>query len=68
MKGDERLALLPQARRDRFSRLSIGAVMRSLSFAGLAPFVRLSREKNLSNVAFYDYARTRTEFGFNRAF
>lgn len=68
LEGDERLALLPEARKDRLSRLSVGGVFRSLTFRGLAPFVRLSREKNRSNVAFYDYARTRTEFGFNRAF
>lgn len=68
LEGDGRLALLPEARQDRLCRFSVGGVFRSWTFQGLAPFVRLAREKNRSNIAFYDYARTRTEFGFNRTF
>lgn len=66
--ADERLFLLPERRRDTYSKISIGATFRSLTLASIAPFVRLSREANRSNVAFHDYRRVRTELGFARAF
>lgn len=68
LEADERLALLPEARSDRLTRLSIGATFRQLGFAGFAPVTRLVVERNRSKVAFYDYSRTRTEFGLVRAF
>jgi hypothetical protein len=68
LAADERLFLLPERRRDTYSKLSLGVTIRSLTFASIAPFVRLSREANRSNIAFYDYRRTRTELGFSRAF
>ena len=68
LKGDARLALLPEARDELFTRISLGAVARQFTLAGFAPVVRLSFERNRSNVAFYDYRRTRTEFGVSRAF
>ena len=68
IRADDRLALLPEARSDRFTRFTIGATFRQLSFGGFAPVTRLIIERNRSNVAFHDYSRTRTEFGIVRAF
>ena len=68
LKADERLQLLPQVRKDRMTRLSIGAVFRQFTVAGFAPLTRLTVERNRSSVEFYDYSRTRTEFGISRAF
>lgn len=68
LKADERLALLPEARNDKFLRMSLGSVFRQLTFAGFAPVARVVFERNQSRVEFYDYKRTRTEFGISRAF
>ena len=68
LKADERLSILPDAREDRFLRLSLGAVLRQFTVAGFAPVTRLVYERNRSSVEFYDYERTRTEFGISRAF
>jgi tetratricopeptide (TPR) repeat protein len=68
LKADERLSLLPQAQEDRFVRLSVGSVFRQFTFAGFAPVTRVVFERNKSTVEFYDYKRTRTEFGISRAF
>ena len=68
LKADDRLSLLLQAREDRFTRFHIGTVFRQFSFGGFAPMTRLVIERNKSSVEFYDYKRTRTEFGVSRAF
>ncbi len=68
LHADDRLALLPNRREDRFSRLSLGATFRQLQFQGFAPVLRFSIERNRSSVEFYDYRRTRTEMGIVRAF
>ena len=68
LKADERLQLLPEARADRITRVSFGAVFRRLTFAGFAPMTRVLIERNKSNVEFYDYKRIRTEIGISRAF
>jgi hypothetical protein len=68
LRSDERLALLPEARKDRWARFQLGAVFRNLTVAGFAPVVRLVVERNQSTVEYYDYKRTRTEFGISRAF
>lgn len=68
VKADERLALLPFARRDRLTRLSLGLVNRGLSVAGFAPMTRLVIERNKSSVEFYDFQRRRLEFGITGAF
>ncbi|QNN65671.1 DUF560 domain-containing protein [Sphingomonas rhizophila] len=68
LKADERLSLLPKVRQDRSLRLQAGMVLRKLTFAGFAPTVRVTHERNSSTVEFYDYRRTRTEFGISRAF
>ena len=68
LDADERLVLLPEARRDRFLRLQLGLVNRKLTVAGFAPMSRLVFERNRSTIEFYDYKRTRMEFGITRAF
>ena len=68
LAGDERLAILPEAREDRLTRISFGAVFRRFTIAGFAPMTRFVVERNRSNVEFYDFKRTRTEFGVTRAF
>jgi len=60
--------LFPEKRADRYSRLSLGVSFRQLQFRGFAPVARFSIERNRSSIAFYDYRRTRTELGFERAF
>lgn len=68
LRADDRLALFPRERRDRYSRLTFGTTFRQLSFGGFAPVVRLVIERNKSTIEFYDYSRKRTEFGLVRAF
>ena len=68
LHADERLLLFPDPRHDRSARLSLGASFRQLQYAGFAPVLRFSVERNRSNIAFYDYRRARTEIGIVRAF
>lgn len=68
LRADERLSLFPDKRRDRVMRFSLGSTFRQLSFGGFAPVARIVLERNRSSIAFYDYKRRRTEFGFERAF
>ena len=68
LRADERLALFPEMRSDRYSRFTIGATFRQLQLRGFSPVLRLSVERNRSSVEFYDYGRTRTEVGIARAF
>jgi len=68
LESDERLQLFPEARSDRFRHFAVGAVFRRLSVGGFAPVTRLVIEHNRSSIEFYDYKRTRTEFGISRAF
>lgn len=68
LKGDERLQLLPEVRKDRLLRFQVGSVFRQLTVGGFAPMVRLVIERNKSSVEYYDYKRRRTEIGVVRAF
>lgn len=68
LRADDRLSLLPDRRADRYSRLSLGMTFRQLQFRGFAPLARFTIERNRSNIAFYDYRRTRSEIGVVRAF
>ena len=68
LRADDRLALLPEERDDRFYRLSLGSTFRQFTFAGFAPVTRLVIERNRSSIAFHDYRKTRTEFGLVRPF
>jgi hypothetical protein len=68
LHADQRLNLFPEKRQDRYSRLSLGATFRQLTLGGFAPVVRITRERNRSSLAFFDYERSRTEIGVERAF
>ena len=68
LNADERLVLLPNARKDRLTRFQLGAVFRQFTISGFAPMGKILFERNRSTVEFYDYKRTRTEFGITRAF
>jgi hypothetical protein len=68
LRADDRLLLFPDKRSDRYSRITIGATFRQLTFGGFAPVTRLVIERNRSTIEFYDYRRTRTEIGIARAF
>jgi hypothetical protein len=68
LSADERLALFPDKRADRYSRLSLGVTLRQLQFQGFAPVARFTIERNRSTIEFYDWRRRRTEFGVVRAF
>lgn len=68
LRADERLLLFPERRSDRLTRLTIGTTLRKYALGGFAPTSRLTIERNKSNIAFYDYSRTRTEVGITRAF
>ena len=68
LHADERLLLFPERRTDRFTRATVGATFRQVQWHGFAPIFRLSIERNKSSIAFYDYRRTRTEMGIQRAF
>jgi hypothetical protein len=68
LKADDRLVLFPDKRSERYSRFTIGATFRRLAVGGFAPVTRLVIERNRSTIEFYDYRRTRTEFGVTRAF
>ena len=68
LQADERLALFPDKRSERFSRFSLGTTFRQLTFRGFAPVARFSIERNKSTIEFYDYKRRRSEVGVVRAF
>ena len=68
LRADDRLALFPEKRSDRYYRLSLGATLRQFTFAGFAPITRLVIERNHSTIEFHDFKRTRTEFGVVRPF
>jgi hypothetical protein len=68
LHADERLALFPSKRSDRYSRFSVGATFRQLQLYGFAPLLRFSIERNRSSITFYDYRRKRTEVGIVHAF
>ena len=68
LRADERLALFPEKRSERYSRLTFGVTIRQLAFGGFAPVARFTLERNRSTIEFYDFSRTRSEIGLVRAF
>lgn len=68
VEADARLLLFPHKRSDRTTRLSVGATFRHIQLHGFAPVVRASLERSRSTIEFYEYGRTRMEFGAVRAF
>jgi hypothetical protein len=68
LHADRRLLLFPDRREDRYARVTLGATFRQLQYGGFAPLLKFSVERNRSTIAFYDYRRSRTEIGIERAF
>jgi hypothetical protein len=68
LRSDERLALFLRTRREDRVDLTLGLVLGSWRFQGLAPLVRVTQSWNRSTVPLYDFTRTRVEFGFSREF
>ncbi|MGQ7830794.1 surface lipoprotein assembly modifier [Altererythrobacter sp. Z27] len=68
LEADRRLAIYPSRRKEDFLRLSLGATLRTLSWKGWAPQVKLIWENNSSPIEIYRYDRWRGEFGIARAF
>lgn len=68
LRADERLMLFPEKRQDRYLKMTVGGTLKSINVAGFSPVVRVTRERNTSNIAFTNFQRTRTEFGLTRAF
>ncbi len=66
--ADERMPLFLEKRRDQSLRATMGATVRRLTFAGFAPAVELTFERNWSTVEIYDYRRIAAEFALRRAF
>lgn len=67
-EGDAALFLFGDKRREWFFNARAGATFRSLTVRGLAPYARVSFEKNRSSLELYDYRRIATEVGITRAF
>ena len=68
LRADERLSLLPEARRDRSMTLGAGLWLRRLSWRGLSPSLRLTFARTRSNIAFHDTRRRSLEIGIQRSF
>ncbi len=68
LEADERLSLFTARRIDSLYRASIGATFRRLHLGEFALLVRITGERNRSNIGLYGYRRIRTEFGLTRAF
>ena len=66
--ADASFSFPPVRRKDRQIEFEAGAALRRLSMWGLAPVLRIRRTQNRSPVFFYDFERTRIEFGFTREF
>ncbi|HJQ18066.1 MAG TPA: surface lipoprotein assembly modifier [Allosphingosinicella sp.] len=62
------LALFGKTRRDDRIDLAAGTIAHGLEYRGFAPLVRIIYTDSRSNLALYDYRRTRVEFGFTREF
>jgi hypothetical protein len=66
--ADASFSFPPVRRQDRQLDLEAGAAFRRFSIWGLAPVLRIRWTRNHSPVFFYDFDRTRLEFGFTREF
>jgi hypothetical protein len=66
--ADASFSFPPVRRQDRQIDLEAGAAFRRFSIWGLAPVLRIRWTRNHSPVFFYDFDRTRLEFGFTREF
>ncbi|MGI9375061.1 DUF560 domain-containing protein [Altericroceibacterium spongiae] len=68
ISADAAFQLPPTRRDDKLFEASGGILLRSLSFNGLAPAVRLRWTQSHSPVFFYDYSRLRAEISLTRDF
>lgn len=66
--GIEPLFLFGKTRRDHRLDLAGGLVFNRLKLSGFAPLVRMTYSDSQSNIAIYDYKRTRLDFGLSRSF
>ena len=63
-----RLAYHPDPRRDRFDVSRLTVYSRVFEYRGFTPAVSLVHERRESNIALYDYDRTRVELTIQRRF
>ena len=68
LSADERLALFPDKREDRYRRLTLGVTARNLQMFGFSPLARFTVERNRSSVEIWDFSRRRFELGATRSF
>lgn len=68
LKGDERLFLFADKRREWLLRAGAAVTARALTVAGFAPVFRLNLERNWSTVGLYAYRRVASDVGIVRAF
>lgn len=68
LRADKRLLLFPEKRSEEYYSVTLGATFRRFQLGGFAPVTRVRFERNRSTIEFYDYKRTRAEFGVTRAF
>lgn len=68
LKGDGRLFLFTDRRREWLLRAGTAVTARSLAVAGFAPIVRLNVERNTSSVGLYSYRRVAADLGIVRTF
>jgi tetratricopeptide (TPR) repeat protein len=67
-KGDERLFIFADRRREWLVQANVGVTLRTLTWHGFAPLLRATHEHNASSVGLFDYRRTAFEVGVVRAF
>lgn len=68
ISADAAFRLPPARRHDDLVEASAGVLLRSLSFKGLAPAIRVRWTHSKSPVFFYDYSRLRAEISLTRDF
>lgn len=66
--ADEALFLFDAPRREWLVRGTIGGTFRQAAVRGLAPVLRVSVERNTSNIDLFRYTRVAVELGLGRAF
>ena len=65
---DGRHPLFAKRRLDRGLRVGVRALHRSVQYAGFAPYIGYSYERNGSNIALYEYRNHGAAFGVTRSF
>ena len=67
-RGQAPLALFGKTRDDNRIDLGAGVIAHRIQFRGFAPLVRVIYTNSQSNIALYDFRRTRVELGLSREF